>query len=734
MDDNKLRDILYRHVTAAQGIGLGLAGDFVSQLNAVDDDLLDQITKRYARIEADGFDRGPATTKRLEEMLVAVREVNAKAYKNGAAGLTKELGAIAAHEAEFAAKAVKSAGGVVDFRTTIPSADFIKALVQNTPLPFADDGHTLLMPWLSTQEAGRLRRLEGALRLGIFEGQSTGQLVARIRGTKASGYTLGPDDKQAILQTSRKDATTIALTANGAIQNAARSESYSRMKSVRYVEWSAILDDRTSKICMSRSGTVYVKGSKHPQPPAHPRCRSMLLPRSNNEGSKHKPYGEWLRDQSEAVQNEVMEGKARGDVFRANPDFDFQGYFREGGGSFKTLGELRQFDERLFAEGGVKSPAKPKAKPEAPKAPPATPERAPEPPERLTSAIDPAINDNTVPVISKREATKRLTPGIAEAASSPIYETRAEYRSVKPEHFGKVTLGTNLSDEAASAMAALWPELDRIADAFAMPRLRGIKGVGGQNAIASMGDGILNINATHFNGFASRVGLKEAGAESAAISKAKGQQSKWKAELMEIAAKLGAMQDDLARLSNSVENREARFALAAQIRALAHDHRKLAQKEFKLRNMIRTMERQGGGEPVSEWKVGDDIKLRPYTNDKYFNGIDKMRSTLYHEFGHQVHQMWKKNGRRYIGSRKNNPPLEDRLSSMFFTKFHGAAPGNIGGRGIDRKNQLTTTYATTNEFEWWAESFSAYMMGRPDLADPDLVKLIEELLDEAAGR
>ncbi|MDD1452648.1 hypothetical protein NHF48_019725 [Sphingomonas sp. H160509] len=277
-------------------------------------------------------------------------------------------------------------------------------------------------------------------------------------------------------------------------------------------------------------------------------------------------------------------------------------------------------------------------------------------------------------MISKREATKRLTPGIAEAASSPIYETRPEYRSVKPEHFGKVTLGTNLSDEAASAMAALWPEVDRITDAFAVPRLRGIKGVGGQNATASMGDGILNINATHFNGFASRVGLKETGAESAALIKARKQQVELKAEIDRMSAQLVKLREQGIALGSDPANRDKRFVIAAESRELVTAYKKLANKEFKLRGTIRTMERQGGGEPVSEWKVGDDIKLRPYTNDKYFSGIDKMRSTLYHELGHQIHQMWKKNGRRYIGSRKNNPPLEDRLSSMFFTKFHGAAP------------------------------------------------------------
>lgn len=714
MDQDKLRDILYRHTVASRDIGQELATKMVGQLNAFDADILEQLTKRYAIIEADGFDKGPATTKRLEDMRAAFREINAKAYSKAAKGLTDNLASIAAHEAEFAAKAVKSAGVAVDLGNTIPSASFLKTLITTTPLPFSDDGHTLLMPWLSDTEAGRLRRLQGALTMGFGEGESTAQLVTRIRGTKAKNFTDG------ILQTSRKDATTIALTANSAIQNAAREETFKRMKSIRFLEWSAILDGRTSQLCQGRSGTIYPIDAPHPSPPAHPRCRSILIPRRDNEGKKHKPFGDWLKDQPASVQDEVL-GKARADVFRNNPDFDFQGFFKEGGG-YKTLADLRAQDARLFGEGAVKS---------APKPSPA-PAPAPAPtPTRLTSAVNPAINDNTIEVISKKEATKRLTTLVGNGSKATAYDPRPEFRSVTAEQFGKAQIGAAFSDEAASALAALWPELDAITDAFKLPRLRAIKTISGKGAIANMGDGTMGVHATHFNAFASKVGVSEAGAESPALLKVRKQQAEMKAELDRMTATLTANRARMEALGTSAENREARFALSYEQRELVDQYRKLANKEFKLRSQIRTLERQGGGEPVSQWKVGDDLKDRPYTNDKYFAGIDKMRSTLYHETGHHIHQMWDKTGRRNI---VGSPPLERRLKQMFFDKFHGAAPGNIGGRGIERKAQVASTYGTTNEHEWFAEAFSAYMMGRHDLVDTDLLKLIEELLDEAAKR
>lgn len=719
MDDDKLRDILYRHVTAARDMGQGLANDIVSRLNSFDEELSDLIAARYAKIEIDGFDKGPATTKRLEDMKRAYAEVNSKAYRNAAAGLTGNLEKIAGVEAKFAANAVKSAGGIVDISNTIPSANFLKTLITTTPLPFSDDGETLLMPWLAVQEEGRLRRLEGSLLMSAGLGESTGQAVRRIMGTKANAYADG------ILQTSRRDATTIALTANSGIQNAARTATYKGMKSILYLEWSAILDGRTSVICQGRSGTIYPIDGPHPTPPAHPRCRSILIPRRDNEGTKHKPYGDWLKDQPEAVQDEVL-GKARADVFRKNPNFDFAGYFKEGGG-YKTLGELREFDARLFNEGGVKSPTKAKPKAPEPKAPEKAPTPVAEAPKRFETPINPAITDATVPVMPRTKASKALTARVADGASNAAYEAVPEFKSVKAEMFGKAQIGAAFSDEAASTLVALWPELDALADAFAIPRLRAIKTISSKSAIATMGDGVLSVNPVHFNGFASKVGLAETGGESAALIKARAQQVEMKADIDRMSAKLTAMRAELNDLGTDITNRPRRFEIAAEQRILVLEYRKIADREFKMRQYIRTLEYQGGAEPVSTWKAGDDIAKRPYTVDKYVSGIDKARSILFHEFGHHVHQMTKKDGRRYIGGRiKNDPPVERKLSTMFYAKFHTL------GVGFENKNRLSSTYAGTNEKEWFAESFAAFMLGRKDLADPDLIKYIQELLDDAA--
>lgn len=353
MNDDKIRDFIYRHEAASRSRGPELADKVVRWLNAADKDIDDELAKRYSRIEANGFDAGPATTKHLEDLKKGLGAINAKVYKKIAAGITADLVDIAQAESEFAARAAKAAGAPIKLGTTVHSAEFLKTLVTTTQLPFSDDGVTRLMPWLNRQEAWRLEKLEAAIQQGIGQGETTASIAKRVQG---------------ILGNSKRDATTIALTANSAIQNQSRLETFKKMKSVRYVEWSSIKDSRTSTICMSRSGTVYPIDAPFPKPPAHPRCRSILLPRQDNEGTKHQEYGAWLKGQPAAVQDKVLNGKARADIFRSNPDMDFKAFFDERS-QFKTLDQLRAHDDAMFgnkerAKAEPKAPAKAAPEPE----------------------------------------------------------------------------------------------------------------------------------------------------------------------------------------------------------------------------------------------------------------------------------------------------------------------------------------------------------------------------------
>jgi SPP1 gp7 family putative phage head morphogenesis protein len=201
----------------------------------------------------------------------------------------------------------------------------------------------------------RLARVEKALRIGMVEGQTVDQLVRRIMGTRAGKY------KDGILDISRQSARTLALTANSTIANAARKKVYQDNSDlIDKLKWVSTLDSRTSPVCQARDGHLYDLDQPHPTPPAHPRCRSIMIPvtvsfkslglnaddytpqqRASMDGQVpgNTTFGDWLKNQPVDRVEEIM-GKGRANIF-LNGKMDFKDFFNSDD-EYYTLDELKK--------------------------------------------------------------------------------------------------------------------------------------------------------------------------------------------------------------------------------------------------------------------------------------------------------------------------------------------------------------------------------------------------------
>ena len=105
------------------------------------------------------------------------------------------------------------------------------------------------------------------------------------------------------------------------------------------------------------------------------------------------------------------------------------------------------------------------------------------------------------------------------------------------------------------------------------------------------------------------------------------------------------------------------------------------------------------------WKRGDDISLRPFGGEDFFDDpLDKLRFIYYHEFGHHIHNMVKVVDRKTY----RDPPIRKKL------------------KGKRTKGKASTKYGDTNPREWFAENYALYEMGKIDLVDPSFIKFFEE--------
>lgn len=82
------------------------------------------------------------------------------------------------------------------------------------------------------------------------------------------------------------------------------------------MRWVSMLDGKTTAICRSRSGKSYPAGSG-PRPPAHVRCRSIVVPYPPGRGEYEEPtYSDWLEKQTPDRVRQIL-GQTNGNMFLA---------------------------------------------------------------------------------------------------------------------------------------------------------------------------------------------------------------------------------------------------------------------------------------------------------------------------------------------------------------------------------------------------------------------------------
>lgn len=320
----------------------------IALLNKADADLVAQIAARMTRIEQRGYDLGKVTTERLDALLKAIREQRADAAKALYEATRDDLLDFAQYEADFQAKvitgAVSNAGAEIS--VAAPAVSQLKAAATRQPFQ-----GRLLREWYRDLGADQARKVSGAVRIGIVEGQTTDQIVRRIRGTRSRQYRDG------ILEIGRRDAQTVVRTAIAHVSARAQDELYAANTDIiQGVKWVSTLDSRTSAICRARDNKIYPQNSG-PRPPAHFNCRSRVvavLGPSSIKGTRASAagpvpddmdYGAWLRKQPVAVQNEAL-GVKKAQLFRKGGlSID---RFADGSGKEYTLAELKARDSEIW--------------------------------------------------------------------------------------------------------------------------------------------------------------------------------------------------------------------------------------------------------------------------------------------------------------------------------------------------------------------------------------------------
>jgi SPP1 gp7 family putative phage head morphogenesis protein len=333
------------------------------------DDFLKQMD-RDLRLKLSALDIPDMTRSKIETQIKQIGTLLNGTYDEYKKVWAESITDASIYEAGFEGRSLSQVVEGVNFK--LPSDSQITAAVFNTPLGDIGGaaGGSLLEPYFDDMSATSIKRIQGAVRVGYAEGQTTQQIIRRIRGTKAANFSDG------LLAISKRDAETITRTALQHAAQQARNEVWKKNESViARVRIVATLDMKTSEICRSLDGQEFPIDSG-PRPPFHPRCRtgttavlnkkyedlslsrtrSQRDPKTGKIGrtSEKTTYYDWLKRQPASVQNSII-GPTRGKLLR-NGGLS-SGRFAELqlGKNFEplTLPEMEKLEPTAFEKAGL---------------------------------------------------------------------------------------------------------------------------------------------------------------------------------------------------------------------------------------------------------------------------------------------------------------------------------------------------------------------------------------------
>lgn len=250
----------------------------------------------------------------LNRLKAQLRLVVADAIRDAYDDTALRQSALAKLESEWQLNAMRQASGLEDYWKA-PAVATLRAVVSDT----LQNGFTLKEHFdgLSLTAAKRIQR---EVNIGVSLGEATSTIVARVRKT---------------YPTTRANAETIVRTSANAISARARELVFiDNDVGVKLVQLVAVLDSRTSIICMNYDGKRFPV-NEGPRPPFHPNCRTTVVPvldSWSSLGLKNPPpgtrasmngqvadtvtYPEWLKAQPKSVQDDAL-GKTRAELFRS---------------------------------------------------------------------------------------------------------------------------------------------------------------------------------------------------------------------------------------------------------------------------------------------------------------------------------------------------------------------------------------------------------------------------------
>lgn len=285
--NTELADAAARHQIFLERYGTSVVRDMLRILRRSERDAREIFDSRIARILDSGFDQGPRTTQRTNNLISDLaREIEAIRIANSIdplmEALMSEWESFSDYENNFQTNTLSTAArqALADtpFAISFAAVNSEQVLAAALARPFSiqvGGAAQTLGDWVEGISRSERRRIEDTIRGGVINGETTRDITRRVFGTIQQQRS---DRGSSSVIVTRRGTEALVRTAITHISSVARDQIYQNNEDlIDGIIWISTLDSRTSSVCVSRDGMRYPIDSG-PRPPAHVNCRSSTAP------------------------------------------------------------------------------------------------------------------------------------------------------------------------------------------------------------------------------------------------------------------------------------------------------------------------------------------------------------------------------------------------------------------------------------------------------------------------
>lgn len=285
-----LVDSILRHQVYLESVKL----HFGQQFNGTTKALKNTIRSAFFGLEYVTLDQ--MTRKQLKNFLAKLKQEQLKHFSVYTQQLLNDLQKFMSVDASVYFEIIVQTQGKENVKPlTAAVLASLWTKTRTTPLPA---NGLLLEQYLAQFVANALFNVETTIIRAYANKETPAEALRKLLGTSGLNFRDGIVSRQTA-QVSGLTATLLQHT-TGLVQ--------SRVASFYFPSymWLSVLDGQTSDICRSRHQQVYTYGLG-PLPPAHPYCRSTILPIKNNQNQNvPTSYAAWLLSQPASFRQDVL--------------------------------------------------------------------------------------------------------------------------------------------------------------------------------------------------------------------------------------------------------------------------------------------------------------------------------------------------------------------------------------------------------------------------------------------